>query len=190
MLKKLLKYDLKALYKSLIPIYATTLILSVTMKILDIIQEKITIFSFMYGFTLMVFILALFVTFLYTFFVSVRHYYNNILKDAAYLTHTLPVGKGPLVLSQCIAAFITFTTSILIIVVALLIPFYRVDLVKDVLTLLALGIEGVEKPLYYMSLFVVLMLSYIEYIVAFMLALSLGHSKISNKIVNSLFMVL
>jgi hypothetical protein len=185
MLGKLLKYDFKFMAKSTMFVYILTLLLAVVIKVIDLLKDKISILVFMQSLTILLFVIALFATFLYTFFVAVKYFYNNMLKDEGYLTHTLPVEKSKLLLSKGIVAVALHVISVLVIILALVIVFYKKGLLGDFSSFVNTLAPGVNKVLLWGVLIATMVLSYLQYLFGFVLALSWGHSKFSSKMVKS-----
>ncbi len=124
MLKKLLKYDLKYIYKGILPFYIFTIISSLlSVVIFYFLVDKVNIalcryiWWFLFFATIILTISAVInnITRIWTRFV------NNIYKDESYLTHTLPITKNQIYLSKFLASLITmFTTGVLVLIVILI----------------------------------------------------------------------
>jgi len=183
MLGKLLKYDFRTMYRELIFIYVITLLLALVIKVVDVFKYKLPILMFMQTLTVILFVISLLATFLYTFFAAVKIFYNNMLKDEAYLTHTLPVEKRKILLSKGIVALIWYIISLIVIIISLLIVLP--GLVENIASVFDLLSGGMNKIFLCTILVAVLLFSYLQYLFGFILALSLGHSKLSNKMVKS-----
>ena len=135
MLKKLLKYDIKDIYKVLIYFYLLAIFSSIITRILFSIENS-TIFNILAqissGFTIAM-IANILINNLMRIWVRFK---NNFYNDEAYLTHTLPVSKNNLYLSKFLAQITTIFTSILIIIITLFIAYYskeNIEILKNIL---------------------------------------------------------
>ena len=184
MINKILKYDLKSLYKVLIPDYIILIIIAILTKVFGILKDTTSIFSIPYSMILFLFIIALIVAFVHTFFVAIIRFYKNMLRDESYLTHTLPVEKKSLVISKLISSFITMLTSIVVLISSVLIAFYSKGIVSNLISGLNefVKLSGVtDLNMFYTYMIMAILIGYLSYITVFYLALVLGHSKDSNK---------
>ena len=103
MLKKLLKYDLKAIGNTLFPIYGITLALAVLARIFIEIKDISAVFRFPMGLvTGLALLLTIAVPFV-TFIVGIDRFNKQLAKDEGYLTHTLPVKKHTIISSKLIS---------------------------------------------------------------------------------------
>lgn len=139
MLRKLLKYDLKWIYKVLVVFYILALVFSVMGRAFSMVANS-AIFSFMtqisFGFAIGMMVASFIncIMRLWTRFIK------NIYKDESYLTHTLPVEKKKIYASKVISAFITVFTTTLAIIICLCICYYsetNIELIKASLELAA-----------------------------------------------------
>lgn len=192
MLGKLLKYDIKREFKSLIPMYGIVIILPLVIRIMTFIKEKVAAFSFIANIILVVYVVALVGLFFLTFFNSIRNFLNNVLKDEGYLTHTLPVKKSSIIISKEITAMITITVSVVMIILSLFLAFYDGTPLSVLFEPIHYFAEqfaifyGMGNIEFYIFWILFIVISYISYIVTFHLALLLGHTRNENKIVFSI----
>ena len=125
MLKKLLKYDLKAIGNSLFPIYGITLALAVLARIFIEIKDMSAVFRLPMGLvTGMAVLLTIAVPFV-TFIVGIDRFNKQLAKDEGYLTHTLPVKKHTIISSKLI-------TQTLYEILAMIVLFISVCIIGDV----------------------------------------------------------
>lgn len=135
MLKKLLKYDLKNIFKLLIIFYILALFFAALTRIFSSIENSFIIDAIgkiCVGAT----ILMLFSILINNLMRVWIYFKNNLYGDESYLTHTLPVEKKTLYSSKILTAIITLLTSILIIGIVLFIIFYskeNIKMLKDIL---------------------------------------------------------
>lgn len=128
MLGKLLKYDFRTLGKKIIPLFLGLIVLALFTKGFYLIAGDNVILSIPKGFITTIFVIGLIVIPLMTFIQGITIFYQNLIKDEGYLTHTLPVKKSSIVLSKCIAANVFLLISAIVSIVAFFIVFYSPSL--------------------------------------------------------------
>lgn len=192
MLNKLLKYDLRREFKSLIPMYGVVLVLPIIVRLMVFLQEQITAFKTITSIVLIVYAISLIGLFFFTFFNSIKNFTSNILKDEGYLTNTLPVKKSSLIISKEITSLITISISVIIIIISAFCAFYDGTPIPTLLqpvfeaieqTFILYGMGTLEGYLYWIFMLVI---GYLQYIMVFHLALILGHTRNTNRIVFSI----
>lgn len=137
MLGKLLKYDLKWIYKAIIVFYILALIFSVIGRGLSVIENSL-IFEILskvsYGIAISMLVSAMINNLMRVWARIIR----NVYKDESYLTHTLPVEKKQIYLSKFLSAIITMFTTVLVSVVCIAICYYsteNIEIIKNMLEL-------------------------------------------------------
>ena len=139
MLGKLLKYDLKWIYKVVGIFYILSLIFSVIGRALNEIENSLVFsitakISFGIAISMMINSLVNCLLRLWSRFI------RNLYKDESYLTHTLPVEKKDIYISKVLTALITILTTTVVILVSLFICYYseaNMEVLKTVLELAA-----------------------------------------------------
>lgn len=118
MLRKLLKYEIKATARTFLPLYGTVLVLAVINKIFYslIWNNQLSVFpleltaglaSMIYGFT----ICAIFVM---TLLVTIQRFHKNLLGDEGYLMFTLPVKPWQHITCKMLTAALWFVVSVFV----------------------------------------------------------------------------
>ena len=121
MLGKLLKYDFKNLYKTLLPIYLITLVITILTVILNNLSDTSNLFSTLNGLMIFSYVVILMVLVIGTFFLSIRDFYLDFATERGYLTNTLPVKKSTIITSKFITSIVTMITSIAVMFISILI---------------------------------------------------------------------
>ena len=131
MLFKLIKYEWRAMMRSLLPVYIAALALSVIIGLgseLDIftrlsampglgfLEVVLTLLQVVLVIAYVVIIVALFVI---STIVSVQRFYKGLLRDEGYLMFTLPVKVWELTLSKAIVSFLAGFISIIVAIFAI-----------------------------------------------------------------------
>ncbi|MCH4240105.1 MAG: hypothetical protein LKF71_07555 [Oscillospiraceae bacterium] len=128
MLKKLVKYDLRATSRSFAPLYIVLMALAVLSaifeKICSIFQIRSGIQSPLYVaqcITGVVYGIALFGVCLLTLVICMRYFYDNLFKDEGYLMHTLPVTPAKLIWGKVLTSALWGLATAAISIVSVLI---------------------------------------------------------------------
>ncbi len=135
MLGKVLKYDLKYIYKILGVFYLLTFGMAILTRILLGFDNSMVmhILGLISSGTL----IALFFNILINNFMRIWvRFRKNIYGDEAYLTHTLPITKDTIYNSKFLALLITTLTSFLVAVLSILIAYYskeNLSIFKDII---------------------------------------------------------
>ena len=121
MLGKLLKYDFKNLYKTLLPIYLITLVITILTVILNNLSDKSNLFSTLNGLMILSYVVILMVLVIGTFFLSIRDFYLDFASERGYLTNTLPVKKSTIITSKFITSVVTMLSSLVVMFISIII---------------------------------------------------------------------
>ena len=139
MLGKVLKYDLKWIYKVIVIFYILSLIFSIIGRGLSEIENSV-VFSITskiaFGIAISMMINSLVNCLLRLW----ARFIKNLYKDESYLTHTLPVEKKSIYISKVLTALITVFTTTLVIIACFFICYYsetNMEVLKAVLELAA-----------------------------------------------------
>lgn len=184
MLKKLMKYDLKSLFKTMIPLYVVLLSMSVLNRIMYFVSEKFTLLKLPAGLITTIYVIMLIGVPMASFIIGIVKYYNNLVKDEGYLMHTLPVKKSSLILSKLYSSMIVLMSSVCVSFIAFVIGcigvYFKTNLFSE--------IYGVLKhvDLMIVVLFMAAMIVGVVFQqVMIYLSISLGQKHNSNKVVYS-----
>ena len=146
MINNLLKYDLKKMFKILIYIYVITIGLSIITRLINIgkdIQIVFIIGQVFAGLTYSAIASVLVNTFVHI----LKVFITNLYKDESYLTHTLPVTKGKILLSKYLASLIVIITSVLVCVVSLVIMLYSKEMVEFIKVAITLAVSEFDMSI-------------------------------------------
>lgn len=130
MFKKLLKYDLKYLFRRTFVLFIVVFGLSIFKRITDLLPNN-RLTSIISGSVTFLFIGSLFVLPIFCFVMTLQRYRRNMLSDEGYLTHTLPVKESKILLSKLVANLIISIASVLMVVAGLLIALATGDFFVD-----------------------------------------------------------
>lgn len=131
MLKKLLKYEFKAVSKSLVPMLLAIFGLSVLSSFIIVLNNAISrssaassvfaaIFQIITSIILVFSVIALFASILIVIFLLLQRYYKNFFTDEGYLTFTLPVEVKQLLATKLISGFVWTIVGTIVIFVSIM----------------------------------------------------------------------
>ena len=187
MLGKLLKYDLKWIYKLVIVFYALAFIFSLFSRMFLSIGDSL-LWSILSKISSGITVSMLVSSIINTLMRSWVRFVRNIYKDEGYLTNTLPVSKRDIYLSKVLSSIIVMLTTTIVIITCLFICYYskeNIDILKKVLEMTANSYNtNVIKliltigMIFFLELTFILLVGYTGIII--------GHSSNNNKIVKSI----
>ncbi len=183
MLGKLLKYDVKSMAKSLLPLYGLTIVMGLFNRFTDFLAGKFSFLKIVNGMVFAFFIILLFGCLIYTFVVSIQRFYNNLIKDEGYLTHTLPVKKSTIVNAKLISSGIYAILSVICIVIALLVRFYTKGCLNPVIDVFKafMSEAGYDGAIIMIYVILTMVISYYVNLLMVYLAICLGQTKNEKK---------
>ena len=187
MLGKVLKYDLKWVYKGVGIFYILSFVFSIIGRGLNEIENSalysiLAKISFGFAISMMVNSLINCLMRLWARFI------RNMYKDESYLTHTIPVPRKTIYASKVLAGLITIFTTTVVILVCLYICYYSEANMEILKTLLELAASTYNTTVVKLLLLVAVVI-YLE--IMFMLLIGytgiiLGHKSNKNKIIRTL----
>lgn len=187
MLGKLLKYDLKWVYKVVVVFYILAFIFSIIGRGLSNIENSV-VFSvttqITFGFAISMMASSL-VNCLMRLWVR---FMRNLYKDESYLTHTLPIEKKTIYLSKVISSIVCIFTTTIVIIACLFICFYsetNIQAFKGILELTASTYNTTVLNLLLLS-FTVVFLEIIFIVLIGYVGIILGHKSNKNKMVRTI----
>jgi len=186
MLNKLLKYDLKYVYKVLVVFYILALIFALLTRIFSIIDNSVLFFVLakICSGVVIAFIFNILINSIMRVWVR---FTKNIYGDEAYLTHTLPVEKKQIYLSKFLTSVITMFTSVAVILIVLFIAYFtkeNFNLIKDMLESIALSYNSTSLILV-LVLFLIFFIEMVFSIQVGYVGILLGHRSTNNRMAKS-----
>lgn len=187
MLGKLIKYDMKWIYKGVIIFYILSAFFSIIGRIFIEIDNSALFnilgkISFGCAISMMVNIIINCIMRLWARFV------RNIYKDESYLTHTLPVSKKLIYQSKIISSLICIVISALVTLICVCICYYskeNLDVLKKLLELAATTYDTtVIKLVLLISLVILIEIIYMVFIGY--VGIILGHKRNNHKMLMSI----
>ena len=119
MLGKLLKYELKAMGRIILPLYLVLILaaglFAVNIKLNDKTQTLSGFMNILSIITTILFVACIFVVVIVMIFLVVQRFYKNLLGQEGYLMFTLPVSVHELIWSKLIVSLVWFLATALLI---------------------------------------------------------------------------
>lgn len=137
MLKKLLKYEVKATGRIFLPLYAALLAFAAINKIANPIEvlnstSSVTIQAFISMLSIFVYIGLIVGIGVVTLIITIQRFYTNLLGDEGYLMFTLPVEAWKLIVSKLLVAILWFFLSILMVISSIFILVDTGEAIRDI----------------------------------------------------------
>lgn len=187
MLGKLLKYDLKWIYKTIVIYYILAIFFSCVGRVLNLVQNSV-LFSILTIISFNIAIAMMIGSLINCILRSWIRFVHNIYKDEAYLTHTLPIPKKTIYASKILSSIIATTISIIVIVGCIFICYYseaNLEVIKSTLSIAASTYNTtVVNLLLLVSLVFLLEVLFVIFIG--FVGIILGHKYNKNKISRSI----
>ena len=188
MLKKLLKYDLKSIFKFLIIFYSLALFFGLLTRIFLGIKNSLVmnIIGEVCSGAAISMMFSILINNLMRLWVRFK---ENLYGDESYLTHTLPISKKTLYLSKTLTAIITVFTSIVVIALTLFIAYYSKENLTTIKNIL-LPIVNIYDSTIINILLVILFVFFLEFfnlLQSGFTGIILGHKKDNLKVGYSVF---
>lgn len=186
MLLKLMKYDLKSIFKKMVFYYIVVIGLAIFSKILLLIFED-TRFAAIASLPTMLFFISLSLCNIVTMIISMIRYYKNMLLDEGYLTHTLPVKRSTILFAKLLSALIAEIVSLLVMSISVFIfsPELILLLLDEILIAIQSLITSYNGTVYYILFLVILeiIIYSVCKVTEVAMCLTLGASHNKNKLV-------
>lgn len=199
MLSKLMKYEIKATGRTLIPLYIALLAFAIINKIFleTGLSAKLENLG-LGGFGSIPFILSAFAygctmaaVFIVTFFVIVQRFYKNLLGDQGYLMNTLPVTTTANIVSKLsIATFWNIISGIVAILSIIIMAFHPIAFGKIFSELFralfnAYDEFGIQAYIIILEVIIAVLIQLAKFICMIYASISIGHLFSKHKILSS-----
>lgn len=183
MLKKLLKYDLKNMLKSISIFYLLSIVFAITTRILEELNETIVV-NIITQISMGIMFSMIASSIINTLMRNWVRFKQTIYGDESYLTHTLPVTKHQILTSKSLLSAINLLITFIVCIISLLIAFYTKDNImylKDLTTVISTSID-INPKVFIVLVFIILYLEVYNIIISGYLGILLGHKKSNNKV--------
>ncbi len=195
MLRKLMKHELRATGRIMLPVFLLVLVTAFganlsTRVLLESENNILNIFGLL---LLTAFSLAIAAACILAFFLMIQRFYKNLLQDEGYVMMTLPVSVHQHIISKLIVSMLWFVLSAVVVALAIFILVYEVGMVtvffrglKSMLEELAIAEYTVDALFFGLELIVLMFFGAAASCLQFYMAMAIGHSFASRKLLNSI----
>lgn len=189
MLGRLLKYDLKWVYKVVVVFYILSVIFSCIGRGLSYIQNSV-LFSVISQITKGIAIIMMISSLINCLMRLWVRFTKNVYKDESYLTHTLPVNRKTIYASKFISALISIFTTVIVIIGCLFICYYSEENMQFVKSILEIATSTSTYNITIINIIILILI-----VIALQLTLItligymgiiLGHKSNKNKMVKTI----
>lgn len=195
MLRKLMKHELAATGRVMLPMFLLVLLAAVggnisTYRLLETDSNVLSVIGLI---LLTLFIVAIFAACLLSFVLMVQRFYKNLLRDEGYLMMTLPASVHEHVISKMVVSVLWFAATALVLVLAFFILVYDIGLASELFEEIRKILGSVNDAgimlhgaSFGLELVAVLALWDMGVCLQFYAALAVGHSFASHKMLFSI----
>lgn len=187
MLKKLLKYDSKNIYKVLVIFYILALFFAILTRILYSMEQTLII-KVLANICQASMIAMLVSAFINSIMRNWIRFKETIYGDESYLTHTLPIKKSTIYEAKFIISVTSLLITIIVSILCILIAFYtksRWITLTETINLLTTQMN-ISTPLFIILISMIVFLEIFSILQSGFLGIILGYKKGNNKILKSI----
>ena len=180
MLRKLIKYDLLWILRTLVIFYIITFIFALLMRLGENLTDSVI--GSLLRHILPGFVIGAMISTLINAAIRIWvRFRQNCYKDEAYLTHTLPVTKAQLYDSKIISALLASLLSIAVVIASFFIAFWNNDMYEYFHNLVATS----DFAFILFGIIITAILELVYIVAVGIFGLVLGHRSSGNRVVNS-----
>ncbi len=135
MLRKLMKHELRATGRIMLPMLLLVLVTAVGANIATrtLLEADSNVLDILGAIVLMAFVLSITAVCFVAFILMVQRFYKNLLQDEGYIMMTLPVSTHKHVISKLFVSMLWFALSIAVVILSCLILVYKAGMVKGII---------------------------------------------------------
>lgn len=188
MVGKLIKHEMKAYLRSLLPVQLVLLGMGIITRVVQFFESDSVVYSISFGSSLVIFIISILAALLLTLIIGVSRFYKNLFTGEGYLSFTLPVTSGQQLFTKTLVSFIFSLITVVVAVLSSIIAM-GLDVFSEVvkaagylLGLLAGEVGGVNLTFYIIEAIVLVLILIIGEYLTFYACISLGQLTRKNKV--------
>jgi hypothetical protein len=191
MLKKLMKYELRATSRLLVPLYLILLVMSIVNRFtfnINNYEGPIAVFN---QFLMIIYVTSIFAVIIATVLYMIIRFYKNLLTDEGYLMFTLPVETHQHIISKLLATLFWSIASIFTVLFSLFIAFATSDTMPTIINGMREAVEslnrdfGVNWVIPLIEMFIMMLLGMVASILLVYLSIAVGQLFTKHKIIGS-----
>lgn len=191
MLNKLMKYELKATSRLLVPLYLILLVMSIVNRFVFKLDEFGGTAGVIGQFLVVIYITTIFAVLIVTVIYMIVRFYKNLLTDEGYLMFTLPVKTHQHITSKLLITLFWTIVSIAAVLISLFVAFaspetlpYVSNGIKEVIAELNKAFNG-SAALLFIEFIVMMLLSLVVNILLIYVSIAVGQLFTKHKIIGS-----
>ena len=189
MLGKLMKYELRATSRTMLPLLLLTLLLSVFVRIAVAVMPRTDapIIGMLYGLLITAFVVALIGCAVFSVVLMVVRFHKNLMTDEGYLMFTLPVSVHQLLWSKLLVSMLWFIAVFCVDALALVLTVYEDGMFAGLPEFVRTLFDSVNREymvngaLYMLELLGVLLVSMVTACLMFYAPIAIGNSFATHK---------
>ena len=195
MLGKLFKYEWRSITKLLLPVHGCILLFALLSRfyfslgggVEQLLSSKNGFVSVLTGMLIFALVVVISSMAIFTYIYTGYHFYKNVFTDQGYLTNTLPVTSGQILLAKEFAALLWILIDVLVIVVSCMILVASKDLFSNfgLFWTVATGYMG-QMPSFTILMILSLILMPIELVVLLYFSIAIGNLASNHKVLASI----
>ncbi len=189
MFLKVFKYDFKSIFFKFIPLLAIIPVLSVVVRLVNLIHTDNALLILVIGGFNTIFIIGCLFLFLYTIVICIVRYVKSLFRDQGYLTHTLPVNKHQLLLSQILADVLMCLLAIVVVSLCIVTAYFTADTIQGIQQFIAeifeIAVTDSEIMGTLVLVFFTLIFGSLQSLFIVYTGVALGHAHAKNKTILS-----
>lgn len=191
MLTKLMKYELKATSRLLVPLYLILLLLSIINRFAFKLNNYDGILKVINVFFMASYIALIFVVLIVTVIYMIVRFYKNLLTDEGYLMFTLPAKSHQLVTSKLLITVLWSIVSIAVILISLFIAFATPDSMPAIVREIRNAMAEINREfagsqvLFIIEIIIMCLLGLVSNILLIYVSIALGQLYSKHKIIGS-----
>ncbi len=191
MLKKLMKYEIRATSRLLVPLYLILIVMSIVNRFtfnINNYEGPIAVFN---QFLMIIYVTSIFAVIIATVLYMIIRFYKNLLTDEGYLMFTLPVETHQHIMSKLLATLFWSIASIFTVLFSLLIAFATSDTMPAIIKGVGKAVESLNRDfganwvLPLAELIIMMLLGMVASILLVYLSIAVGQLFTKHKIIGS-----
>lgn len=187
MVKKLIKHEYLAFFRSMCPICAITLGVGFLTRIIQLFESYSTAYNIISGSAITVFWVSVVVALVATVALSIKRFYTNLFTAEGYLSMTLPVTAGQHIFAKLLVAVTGAVATLIVVLIAASISCIGEDLWDIIMLISRITADAVAKwgahYIFYVIEAIIMAIVFIAYnFLVFYLCISIGQRAKKNRI--------
>jgi hypothetical protein len=191
MLSKLMKYELKATSRILIPLYLVLLVISLVNRIIYTPNRNVESFRIIDQFLLSIHATFIGVVLIVTVIYMIIRFYKNLLTDEGYLMFTLPVKVNQLITSKLLITMLWLLISVIVVMSSLFITFANPEFLSNAMKAISMAIQDLNREfggkwiMVFTQIIIMALLGIISHILLVYVSIALGQLWSKHRIIGS-----